>query len=175
VSLLGPDVPVERLTADALLIMGKNEKAREILLELKPEGWPISEKTRLKITSDLRKTEPVGSATDTDTAAAIETINSWLHKHPMLRMDPEFMSRKIEAYVEMGDCARAFTLAEQMRRVDMNEHRRRQLLLLQVKSRIKAGQMDRAREIYQELKKIAPYSTATVEAREAIKEAILRD
>jgi len=174
-SVSAEELTTKRLRADALLGMGQNEQAKDILLALKPDAWPIPEKTLLNLTSDLRGMEALRPVTDTDTAETMNTINSWLHRHPMLRMDSEFMSSKTEVYVEMGDYARAFTLAEQMRRVDMNDHQQRQLMLVQVKSRIKAGQMDKAREIYQELKKIAPYSTATVEAREAIKEAVLRE
>ena len=169
------EVATKRFTADALLGMGKNEQAKQILLNLKPRAWPIPEKTQLKLTSDLRRTDSLGPLTDTDAAAALDTVNSWLRRHPLLRMDPEFMAAKIEAYVEMGDYDRAFTLAGQMRRVDMNEHQLRQLMLVQVKSRIKAGQMEAARKVYGELKKLAPYSTATVEAREAIKESVLKD
>jgi len=169
------EVATRRGTVDALLGMGEEKKARVILMNLNPHAWPIPEKTRLKLTSDLRRTDSLQPLTDADAAAALDTVNTWLHKHPMLRMDPEFMAAKIEAYVEMGDYDRAFTLAGQMRHVDMNEHQLRQLMLVQVKSRIKAGQMEAARKVYGELKKIAPYSTATVEAREAIRDAILNE
>jgi len=174
-SMSAEEIAIQRTKVDALLGLGKNEEAKKILLTMKPDAWPMPEKARLNLTSDLRRTDAPGALTDTDTAETMATVDSWLHKHPMLRMDPEFMSAKIEAYVEMGDYARAFTLAGQMRQVDMNETQRRQLMLVQVRSRIKAGQMDKARDIYKELKKIAPYSTATVEAREAIKDAILRE
>jgi len=164
-----------RLTADALLGMAQNKKAKAILTHLNPHAWPIPEKTRLRLTGELRTIRRWARGAKTDADTALNSIDSWLHRHPMLRMDPEFMGTKIEAYAEMGDYARAFTLAEQMLRVDMNGHQRRQLMLAQVKSRIKAAQMDTARELYEELKKIAPYSTATVQAREAIKEAVSRE
>jgi hypothetical protein len=41
-----------------------------------------------------------------------------------------------------------------------------------VKVALKAGKMDAARDGYTQLKKIAPYSAATVEAREAITKAV---
>jgi len=168
------DVATRRLTADALLGLGKNEEAKDILMNL-DLAWPMPEKTQLKLTSDLREIRRWASGRHTDTVAAIDSINSWLQKHPMLRLDPTFMTTKIEAYANMGDYARAFTLAEQMRRVDMNETQQRELMFAQVKASIKADDMERATEIYKEMKRIAPYSTSTIEAREAIKEAILNE
>jgi len=168
-------VAAERYTADALLGAGRNASAKAVLMNMRPGAWPITEKTRLKLTSDLRRIRKWAQGNQTDTVAAMDNINSWLHRHPMLRMDPEFMATKVEAYTNMGDYARAFTLVEQMRRVDMSDNQRRQLLLVQVKCRIRAKQMDMARKVYEDLKKIAPYSTATVEARKAIKEAIIRE
>jgi hypothetical protein len=166
-------VASQRYTADALLGIGQNAKARAVLINMRPGAWPITERTRLRLTSDLRKIRKWALGNQTDTVAAMDNINSWLHNHPMLRMDPEFMATKVEAYTNMGDYARAFTLVEQMRRVDMSDHQRRGILLVQVKCRIRAKQMDMARKIYEDLKKIAPYSTETVEARKAIKEAIV--
>jgi len=175
VSLSAAAVAERCVTADALLGVGRNAKAREMLTNLRPHAWPIPEKARLKLTSDLRKIRRWAQGNQTDTATAMDNINSWLRRHPMLRMDPDFMATKVEAYTNMGDYARAFTLVEQMRRVDMSDNQRRQLLLVQVKCRIRAGQMDTARKVYEDLKKIAPYSAATVEARKAIKEAILKE
>ncbi|MCX6868106.1 MAG: hypothetical protein NTV46_18215 [Verrucomicrobia bacterium] len=56
--------------------------------------------------------------------------------------------------------------------MDLNQTQREQMLLVQVKAAIKAGNTDAARDGYTQLKKIAPYSAATVEAREAITKAV---
>jgi hypothetical protein len=47
-------------------------------------------------------------------------------------------------------------------------------MLMQVKWNVRAGKMDAARDGYQELKRMAPTSMATGEAREAIKQAVLK-
>ena len=60
-----------------------------------------------------------------------------------------------------------------MRGMDMNQSQREELMLVQVEAMVKAGEMDAAGEVYEQLKETAPYSTATVGAREAIKEAVL--
>jgi len=45
---------------------------------------------------------------------------------------------------------------------------------VQVKAALKACKMDAARSVYIQLKKIAPYSPATLEACEAITQAVRR-
>jgi len=65
------------------------------------------------------------------------------------------------------------TLSGRLLRAGISETQREQLMLLQVKVMCKAGRMDAAREMYIKLKKFAPYSPATVEAREAITKTVL--
>jgi uncharacterized protein HemY len=54
----------------------------------------------------------------------------------------------------------------------LNGQQEQEVLLRRVKLSIQAGQMDGARETYQQLKAIAPASPATTEAREAITNAV---
>jgi hypothetical protein len=160
---------------DGLLLKGEKEKAREILRQMNLDAPPIDEKMHLKLSSDLRRVyrwaEKGGLG---DAIAALDTLGGWLGKYPLLRVDPEFMAAKVEAYAGMGDHERAFTLARQMRQMDMNDVQCSRLMLVQVRASIKAGNMDAARDIYKELKELAPYSTATIAAREAITEAVKR-
>jgi len=158
---------------DGLLLKSEEEKAREILRQMNPDAPAIDERTYLELSSDLRRihrwAEKGGLG---DTVAALSTIDGWLSRHPMLRVDPEFMVATIEAYSGLGDHERAFTLARQMRQMEMNDAHRRQLMLVQIRARLKAGDMDAARDIYKELRELAPYSAATIGAREAITDAV---
>ena len=92
----------------------------------------------------------------------------------MLLMSPQFLIGKIEAYVGARDYPRAFALADRVGKLELNDSQRRHFLMRQVKWNVRAGNMDAARESYQRLKNFAPTSTATAEAREAIKQAVLK-
>jgi len=163
----------QRIEADALLVMGKEEKAKEILLNLKPAAWPLAEQKEWQLAGDLRRIRRWAKASPVDLDYALDRLDQWLRDYPMLRTVPAFMIAKIEALAEAGDYDRAFTLAKQMRGMDMNQSQREELMLVQVEAMVKAGEMDAAGEVYEQLKETAPYSTATVGAREAIKEAVL--
>ncbi len=163
----------QRIEADALLVMGEEAKAKEILLNLTPDAWPLAEQKEWQLAGDLRRIRRWAKASPVDLDYALDRLDQWLRDYPMLRTVPAFMIARIEALAEAGDYDRAFTLAKQMRGMDMNQSQREELMLVQVEAMVKAGEMDAAGEVYEQLKEIAPYSTATVGAREAIKEAVL--
>jgi hypothetical protein len=160
----------ECVKADALLMTGEGAQAQEILLTLKPNAWPMDETSQLQLTGDLRKIQRW--AQESDAAAAFPLLDSWLSRHPMLRTVPGFLLAKMEALAAAGDHARILVLSGHLGRMDLNQTQREQMLLVQVKAAIKAGNTDAARDGYTQLKKIAPYSAATVEAREAITKAV---
>jgi WD40 repeat protein len=162
----------KRITAEALVAMGKTEQAKEMLMNLKPDAWPIDDTTQVQLASDLRKIPRMAQGNDADLSASFQLLDSWLSRHPMLRTEPGFMLMKMEALAAVGDDARALTLAGQLGRMALNQTQREQWILVQVKVALKAGKMDAARDGYTQLKKIAPYSAATVEAREAITKAV---
>jgi len=105
---------------------------------------------------------------------ALPIIDSWLFSHPMLRLDPEFMVSVIEAYANMGDRNRAFLLAEQMLKEEMNDGQRRNLILTQVKAKLNDDDLEAAGEVYRKLKTLAPQSEELIEARELIKAAVIK-
>ena len=162
----------KRIMAEALVAMGKTEQAMEMLMNLKPDAWPIDDTTQVQLASDLRKIPRMAQGNDADLSASFQLLDAWLSRHPMLRTEPGFMLVKMEALAAVGDDARALTLAGQLGRMALNQTQREQWILVQVKVALKAGKMDAARDGYTQLKKIAPYSAATVEAREAITKAV---
>ena len=169
------DLAQRRIEADALLAMGKTDEAKAVLMKLARDSWPMNETAQIQLEAALRTVRRLANAEHTDTDEVMRTIDRWSDMYPMLRTITGFMIVRLELLGAMGDHARAYALAGQMRRMDMADSARRQLMLVQVKSRIKAGQMDAAREIYRELKETAPYSEETIEAREAIRETVLRE
>lgn len=132
----------------------------------------MDETSQLQLTGDLRKIQRWAQESGADAAAASPLLDSWLSRHPMLRTVPGFLLAKMEALAAAGDHARTLVLAGQLGRMDLNQTQREHLMLVQVKAALKAGKMDVARDGYTQLKKIAPYSEATVEAREAITKAV---
>jgi hypothetical protein len=90
----------------------------------------------------------------------------------MLRLDPEFMVSAIAVYATLGD-ARAAILAEQMLEAEMNGGQRRSLIMTQVKVKLNEGDLPAAGKVYRKLKKLAPQSDETIEARELIKAAVI--
>ncbi len=167
------DDPAKRVTADALLMMGEEEKAKEILLQLKPDAWPLGEETQLQLSADLRRIQRLAAGCAAEADIALSLLDKWLGKHPLLRTVPGVMIVKLETFAGLGDAARALTLAKQMLRMGLNGSQREQVMLVQVRAMCKARKMDDARDVYIQLKKIAPYSPATVEAREAITKTVL--
>ena len=91
----------------------------------------------------------------------------------MLRLDPEFMVSVIAVYATLGD-PRAAILAEQMLEADMNDGQRRLLIMTQVKVKLNEGDLPAAGQVYRKLKKLAPQSEETIEARELIKAAVIK-
>jgi len=156
--------------AAALVMTGEGGMAQEVLLALRPDAWPLGEEKQIQLTSDLRKIPKWVREDWTD--AALKVIDSWLVKHPMLQTVPVFMLAKMETVVAVGDDTRACTLGEQIGRMDLNQTQREQWMLMQVKAALKAGKMDAARDVYVKLKETAPYSQATIEAREAITKTV---
>ena len=106
--------------------------------------------------------------------ATLESIRHWEQQHPMLLMSPAFLIGKIEALVGAGDYLRAFALADRLEKIELTDSQQRHVLLMQVRWNVRAGKMDAARVSYRELKSFAPTSTEAAEAREAIKEAVLK-
>jgi uncharacterized protein HemY len=172
--LLCVEVIATRIQADALLAMGKRDEAVKILRELNPFDWPLPpeeqaymEQARMRIRRFARVDAHQG-------AYALPIIDSWLFTHPMLRLDPGFMVSVIEAYANMGDRNRAFLLAEQMLKENMNDGQRRILILTQVKVKLNEGDLNAAGKVYRKLKKLAPQSEETIQARELIKAAVIK-
>jgi len=173
-SLTMADMDSSRLMAGALLAQGKPEEAKALLVRLHRGGWPLSEEeqedveqARMRIRRMARTTSP------NDRSHALGLIDSSLATHPMLRLDPEFMVSVIAVYANLGD-ARAALLAEQMLEADMNDGQRRLLIMTQVKIKLNAGDLPGAGQVYQKLKKLAPQSEETIEARELIKAAVIK-
>ena len=167
------EVMAKRIEADALLRMGKTAEAKKILMNLERGAWPVTEMVQMNLNDDLRQVRQ--RLKKGNGKAAMTSINSWLDKHPMLRTVPAFMIAKIETLTETSSIARAIALVDQVSGMVRNEAQRRHLILTRIKLMIKAGKMKTAVKIYGELKKIAPYSTTAVEARKALKEAILEN
>ena len=173
---LGPDKDdlTPRIRAEALLAMGEEAKATGILLQLKQDvPWPLDEQTQLKLAGDLRRIQRLAKEGGTSAESAIAILDDWMGKYPMIRTVQDVQIAKAEAFAGMGDAPRAMTLSGRLLRAGISETQREQLMLLQVKVMCKAGRMDAAREMYIKLKKFAPYSPATVEAREAITKTVL--
>ena len=173
-SLTIADMDSSRLMAGALLAQGKPEEAKALLVRLHRGGWPLSEEeqgyveqARMRIRRMARTTSP------NDRSHALGLIDSSLATHPMLRLDPEFMVSVIAVYANFGD-PRAAILAEQMLEAEMNEGQRRLLIMTQVKIKLNAGDLPGAGKVYQKLKKLAPQSEETIQARELIKAAVIK-
>jgi len=106
-------------------------------------------------------------------ARSLGLIDTSLATYPMLRLDPEFMVSVIAVYASMGD-PRAAILAEQMLEADMNEGQRRLLIMTQVKIKLNADDLPGAGKVFRKLKKLAPQSEETIQARELIKAAVIK-
>ena len=78
-------------------------------------------------------------------------------------------------YARIGD-PRAAILAEQMLQAEINDGQRRRLLLLlaQVKVNVNEGDLPGAGQVYRKLKKLAPQSDETIQARELIRAAVVK-
>ena len=79
----------------------------------------------------------------------------------------------IEGISYEADLWPACILAEQMLGAEMNDGQRRLLIMTQVKIKLNAGDLPAAGKVYQKLKKLAPQSEETIEARELIKAAVI--
>jgi hypothetical protein len=168
------EVTRKQATANALLLTGETDEAKQILTTLERDKWPLDDQTHWQLTNTLRSIHRWAGRNVEDVTGAFEAIEQWQQQHPMLRTVPEFMIAKIETLVSSGDYVRAFTLVDQLRQLDLSERQKQYSMLMQVKWSVRAGRMDAARDVYQELKRIAPTSTATADAREAIKQAVLK-
>ena len=173
-SLTVADMDSNRLMAGRLLAQGKPEEAKALLTKLHRGGWPLSEEeqehveqTRMRIRRLARTTSSI------DHGHALGLIDTSLATYPMLRLDPEFMVSVIAVYASMRD-PRAAILAEQMLKADMNDGQRRLLIMTQVKIKLNAGDLPGAGKVYQKLKKLAPQSEETIQARELIRAAVVK-
>ncbi len=179
VSLIVPDtyvaqteVSADRVKADALLMTGEEEKAKEILLALKPDAWPIDEQKEWQLAGELRRVHRWAERGGLDAEHGLSIIDRWQREHPMLRTAPDFMIAKLAAHSGLEDYERVFALSEPALRMHMTGSQRGELMLLLVRSMVKAGKMDAARDLYGRMREEAPYSTPTAEAREAIVKAV---
>lgn len=168
------DDPAKRIRANALLLMGQADTAKEIPPQPQADAtWPLDDQTQVKLAGDLKRVERLAREGGASAESALAILDAWLVKHPQLSTVPAVMIVKLETFAGLGDAARALTLAKQMLRMDLNGSQREQVMLVQVKVMCKARKMDDARDVYIQLKKIAPYSGATLKARETITKAVL--
>jgi len=173
-SLTVGEIDRSRLMAGALLAEGKREEAKALLVRLHRDGWPLSEEEQEHVEQTrMRVRRLARTDSTTDHGHALGLIDTSLATYPMLRLDPEFMVSVIAVYASMGD-PRAAILAEQMLEADMNEGQRRLLIMTQVKIKLNEGDLPAAGQVYQKLKKLAPQSEETIEARELIKAAVIK-
>ncbi len=173
-SLTMADMDSSRLLAGALLAEGKPEEAKALLTKLHRGGWPLSEEEQEHVEQARMRIRRMARTTSTiDHGHALGLIDTSLATHPMLRLDPEFMVSVIAVYASIGD-PRAAILAEQMLQADMNDGQRRLLIMTQVKIKLNAGDLTGAGKVYRKLKKLAPQSEETIEARELIKAAVIK-
>ena len=170
----GSEVVATRIEADALLAMGKREEAVKILTELNPFAWPLPPEEQRYVEQARMRIRRLARSDRLEGRHALPIIDSWLFSHPLLRLDPEFMVSVIEAYANMGDRNRAFLLAEQMLEEEMNDGQRRVLILTQVKAKLNDGDLPAAGKVYQRLKELGPQSEETIQARELIKAALIK-
>jgi len=169
----GSEVVATRIKADALLALGRRAEAVKILTELNPFAWPLPPEEQEYVEQARMRIRRFSRASRHQGQYALPIIDSWLFSHPMLRLDPGFMVSVIEAYANMGDRDRAFLLAEQMLKEEMNDGQRRILILTQVKAKLNDGDLPAAGKVYQKLKKLAPQSEETIEARELMRAAVI--
>jgi len=173
-SLTVGDIDSSHLMAGAQLAQGNPEEAKALLIKLHRGGWPLSDEEQGHVEqARMRIRRLAGTKSPTDHAYALELIDTSLATYPMLRLDPEFMVSVIAVYANLGD-PRAAILAEQMLEADMNGGQRRLLIMTQVKIKLNAGDLPGAGKVYQKLKKLAPQSEETIEARELIKAAVIK-
>ena len=173
-SLVVGDMDSSRMMAGALLAQGKPEEAKALLVRLHRDGWPLSEEEQEHVEQTRMRIRRMARTTSTnDRSHALGLIDSSLATHPMLRLDPEFMVSAIAVYATLRD-PRAAILAEQMLEAEMNEGQRRLLIMTQVKIKLNAGDLPGAGKVYQKLKKLAPQSEETIQARELIKAAVIK-
>ena len=169
------EVEATRIEADALLAAGKREEAVKILTELNPFAWPLPPDEQEYVEQARMRIRRFSRAGPSQGAYALPIIDSRLFSRPMLRPDPDFMVSVIAACAaNMGDRDRAFLLAEQMLKEEMNDGQRRVLILTQVKTKLNDGDLPAAGKIYRKLKKLAPQSRETTAARELIKAAVIK-
>ncbi len=172
-SLTMADMDRSRLMAGALLALGRREEAKALLVRLHRGGWPLSDREQYYVEQTRIRIRRLARASSNDRSHALKLIDSSLTIHPMLRLDPEFMVSVIAVYANIGD-PRAAILAEQMLEADMNEGQRRLLIMTQVKVKLNEGDLPAAGKVYQKLKKLAPQSEETIEARELIRAAVVK-
>ena len=170
----GSKVIATRIKADALLAVGKRAEAVKILTELNPFAWPLPPREQEYVEQARMRIRRLSRRGSRQGRHALPIIDSWLFSHPMLRLDPEFMVSVIEAYANMGDRERAFLLAEQMLKEEMNDGQRRILILTQVKVKLNEGDLPGAAKVFRKLKKLAPQSEEVIEARELIRAAVIK-
>ena len=173
-SLTVGDMDSSRLMAGALLAQGKPEEAKALLTKLHRGGWPLSEEEQeLVEQARMRIRRLARTASANDRSYALGLIDSSLVTWPMLRLDPEFMVSAIAVYARIGD-QRAAILAEQMLEAEMHDGQRRLLIMTQVKIKLNEDDLPGAGEVYRKLKRLAPQSEETIEARELIKAAVIK-
>jgi len=172
-SLTAGDIAGIRLKAGALLAQGKREEAEALLIKLHRGGWPLSDVEQENVEQARMRIRRMAKGSANDRSHALALIESSLATYPMLRLDPEFMVSVITVYANLGD-PRAAILAEQILETEMNDGQRRVLILTQVKVKLNEGDLPAAGQVYQKLKKLAPQSEETIEARELIKVAVIK-
>jgi WD40 repeat protein len=173
-SLTVGEIDSSRLMAGTLLAKGKPEEAKVLLTKLHRGRWPLSEREQEHVEQTrMRIRRMAGTSSDIDHGHAMTLIESSLVTYPMLSLDPEFMVSAIAVYATLRD-PRAAILAEQMLEADMNDGQRRLLIMTQVKIKLNAGDLPAAGQVYRKLKKLAPQSDETIEARELIKAAVIK-
>jgi len=161
----------------AIWLRGEKAEGERILMNLERGGWPLDDTAHWQLSGaikSIRSWARRAHHNDDNLAGAFEAIADWEARHPMLALTPDFLSTKIEAVIAAGDYDRGLALAEQLSQFEFSKRQEQQVLLKRVKWSTKAGKMDVARTVYQKLKRMAPTSTATAEAREVIKEAVLK-
>ncbi|MDE0854064.1 MAG: PA14 domain-containing protein [Nevskia sp.] len=173
-SLTRGEIDKSQLMAGVLLAQGKREQAKLLLIKLHRGGWPLSEEEYRHVEQARMRIRRLSRTMDAnDHSYGVKLIKSSLVAHPMLRLDPEFMVSAIAVYATLGD-ARAAVLAEQMLEADMNDGQRRLLIMTQVKIKLNEDDLTAAGKVYRKLKKLAPQSDETIEARELIRAAVIK-
>ena len=158
--------------AEVLIALEQVEQARNILQNLQAAD---SNKQQVKDVGLLRHARQLADNTDDPEQLdyAMENIDKIAADDPVQLLAPNLNLIKLDVHLARKEYLIAFYLAERLKKLELSNYYRSQMLVRQVRALCGIKAIEQAKVIYETMTTNYPYSPAVAEARKAIVETVI--